>query len=64
MNLIEGIQKEQARVREVLKQYESIPQGAFGAVMLKQALKNSEKAIAEGDTIKMLSCYQELKDCE
>ena len=65
MNLIEGIQTEQTRVRELLKQYEAIgPTGAFGAMMLKQALQHGDKSIASGDVVDMLAAHAELKGCE
>jgi len=64
MNLIEGIQQEQKRVRELLTMYEEIPQGAFGAIMLKQVIAESEKAIASGDIVLMVQCLAELKECE
>ena len=62
MNLIEGLQKELSRNRELLKEYEAIPQGVFGATMIKQAIKNTETAMADNDTVAMLKCYQELKE--
>ena len=64
MNIIEGIQQEVVRCRELLKEYEAIPQGAFGAIMLKQIIAKAETAIAHGDTIEMIRLYQELKECE
>jgi len=63
-NLIEGIQQEQNRVRELLKEYEAIPQGAFGAVMLRQVIAKADKAVASGDVIEMLAVLNELKKCE
>jgi hypothetical protein len=65
VNLIEGIQAEQARVRELLKEYEKIgPTGMFGTMMLKQALQHGDKSIASGDVVDMLAAHAELKGCE
>lgn len=64
MNLIEGLQKELQRNREILKIYEEIPQGAFGATMIKMAIDKAEKAMAEGDAVEMLKCYKELQETE
>lgn len=63
MNMIEAIQKEQKRVRELLTQYEAIPEGAFGAMMLKQALKAGDVSIATGDVVGMITALQNLKEC-
>ena len=62
MNLIEGLQKELERNRELLRAYKEIPAGAFGAVMIEQGIKETEKAIAEGDIVKMLACYKKLQE--
>jgi len=64
MNLIEGLQSEMNRCRELVKLYDEIPTGAFGSAMIKAEIKNAEDAIASGDTIKMLSCYKSLQGCE
>jgi hypothetical protein len=65
VNLIEGIQAEQARVRELLTLYETIgPSGMFGAMMLKQAIQHGDKSIASGDVVAMLAAHVELKGCE
>ena len=63
MNLIEGIQAEMNRNRELLTEYEKIgPAGMFGAIMIKQQLIEGDRVIAEGDTIGMLQIYEELKN--
>lgn len=65
-NLIEGIQKEQARCRELLKQYEAIPirSGFFGITVIGASLERADKAIASGDVVEMLAAYKDLKDRE
>jgi len=65
MNLIEGIQTEQNRVRELLKQYEALgPSGMFGMMGFKHAIQHGDKAIASGDGMDILAAYAELKGCE
>lgn len=64
MNLIEGLQYEMNRCRELLKMYESIPQGVFGATVIKQSIKEAEEAINNGDTVQMMACYEQLKSHE
>ena len=62
MNLIEGLQEEINRCRELLKEYESIGNvGIFGATMIKQEIKEAENMIAMGDTIGMMKYYEGLK---
>ena len=64
MNLIEGLQEEMNRCRELLKEYEAIgPPGIFGAMMLRQQIKIAEDKISSGDTIGMMVSYEQLKEC-
>lgn len=66
MNIIEGLHSEMDRVREIIKEYDSVPNnaGAFASGMMKQSIKNAEAAIATGDTIGMMKCYDDLKEYE
>lgn len=65
-NLVEGIQAQCNRVRdELLPVYDSLgPVGAFGALMLREAVKEGEAAIASNDVVRMVKAYQSLKSCE
>jgi hypothetical protein len=66
MNLIEGIQSECNRVREIITEYESLPNnaGAFASMMMKGDIKRAENIIATGDVIQMLQIYKALKSYE
>lgn len=64
MNLIEGLQEELKRNRELLQLYREIPTGQFGAAMIEKAINDAERALAEGDTVKMMQCYKELKESQ
>ena len=66
MNLIEGLQEEMNRVREIITEYDSLPNnaGAFASGMMKFHIKNAENTIAIGDTIGMMQSYNALKECE
>lgn len=65
MNLIEGLQSELKRCRELLKAYDSIgPAGKYGAAYLKRDIKTAEDAISNGDTVAMLRNYKTLKGCK
>jgi hypothetical protein len=66
MNLIEGLQSEINRVKEVKTIYESI--GVSGqlalVITINPAIKNGEAALVSDDQVKMLTALQELKDIE
>jgi len=66
INLIEGVQKEQARCRELLKEYEALPTetGWFGVRVIKESLQRADKAIASGDVVEMVRAYEDLKNRE
>lgn len=62
MNLIEGIQKQCNRCRELRKQYEQIgPAGAFGVAMIDIAVKEGEDSIASGDAVRMVVAHGKLE---
>ena len=61
MNLIEGMLAELNRNRKVLALYEGIPEGRFGAIMIKQAIAKAEGAMSSGDCVEMLRAYDDLK---
>lgn len=65
-NLIEGLQRQMNRVREIIKVYESLPKnaGMFAATMMKQSIDYTESIIAQGDTIEMIACYKDLEGYE
>ncbi len=64
-NLVEGIQKECHRCRELLVEYGKIgPAGVFGALVINQAIENGEKAIASGDVVQCIAAYKDLQSCE
>jgi len=42
-NLMEGLLKELNRNKEILVEYEKIPAGAFGALMIKQKITDAKK---------------------
>ena len=64
MNLVEGIQDQCNRTRELKTAYDAIPTGAFGGAFITAAIKEGEAAIASGDVIRMLSAYKKLESVE
>ena len=63
-SLAEALPKEQARVREILSVYDSIPGGALAAFMMRSSLEEAEKAAAAGDIVFMAMAYEDLKGYE
>ena len=61
MNLMEALLKELNRNREILRHYEEIPAGAFGAAMIRQSITAAEKSISDGDAVTMLQSYADLQ---
>ncbi len=57
---------QQARVRELIALYKSLPQGsgAFGALMMERDLQEADQAVMSGDVVRMLRAYNALKECE
>lgn len=66
MNLVEGLEKEIQRNRELLDIYRSLPAnaGAFGALMIDRDIQNAVKALGSGDIVEMLKAYNAMKDNE
>lgn len=65
MNLIEAIQAECNRLRDVLPQYDELgPVGAFGGAMLRHCITEGEASIASGDVVRMVQALKGLRGCE
>lgn len=60
----EALPAEMSRVRdEVIPAYAALGQsGAFAVAWMRAELDAAAKALAEGDVVEMLRCYQALKD--
>jgi len=66
MTLLEGLQEEMNRVREIIKIYDKLPNNAgdFVSGMMKQSVKKAESLIVIGDIIEIAEAYKELKEYE
>ena len=64
MNLIDGLNEELERARELLEVYKSIPTGGFGAMVIREKIKHAEMSMQLGDTVGMLRAYGELQKLE
>lgn len=62
LSLAEALPAEIERCDELLAEYKAIPAGRFAAIMLEQELREATTAMAEGDTVGMIRCYQKLKE--
>jgi hypothetical protein len=62
----EAIVGELKRNRELLKVYQELPDNAgfIGAQFINADIDAAEKALAEGDVIAILQCYEKLKGNE
>ena len=63
-NLLEGLQSEIDRCIELKGLYDSIPQGAFGAMSIQQSIDAGKKALVSGDILEQIRCFKDLKECE
>ena len=63
MSLGEEFPKELSRVRQLVAEYRSLPDGAgyLGASIMELALKRADQASASGDVVEMIRSYEELK---
>lgn len=59
----EDFPREQARCRQLLKEYREIPTGAFGAAVIEQTLREADEAMASGDVVRILRAYQAMTEC-
>lgn len=55
---------EQARLRELLDVYKSIPTGAFGAMHIESTLREADAAMASGDVVAILRAYEAMRGCQ
>lgn len=62
-SLGEALPAEMTRVRDVvMPPYVEIgPAGAIALAMMRQSLDDAQRALAEGDVIAMIRCYEDLK---
>jgi len=62
MNLWEGLIAETNRNRELKKEYDNIPAGAFEARAIQIDIDRAEEAMNSGNVVAMLKIYNTLKD--
>jgi hypothetical protein len=57
----DALPREMTRVREIIPLYDGVPMGFLAATMMRQSLDRAQKALAEGDVVEMIRCYEDLK---
>lgn len=62
-NILDALKQEIKRCEELEEAYLSVPQGKFAVIMIREEMDKAKNAIIENDTVKMIECYQELKQC-
>jgi len=62
----EELEKEIVRCEELLKLYQKIPTGFFGASMISMAIKNAQAVLLSGnyDTDTAKKCLKDLQEIE
>lgn len=64
-SLGEEYPKQQARCRELLKQYQEIgTAGVFGAAMIEGVLREADEAAVQQDLPRMIIMFERMKGCE
>ena len=64
MNLIDGLNIELKRAKELLESYESIPTGFWGETIIRKIIDHAELSMQTGNTVEMLKAYQRLQNLE
>lgn len=64
MNLIDGLNSELTRARELLKLYEGIPTGAFGVALIKTVIEHAELSMRTDNLPEMMKAYDALRKLE
>ena len=66
MNLVEGMDIELKRARELLIAYKTLPRisGFFGIAVIEQAIRHAESSMETLDPVDMLNAYEELRKLE
>jgi len=65
-NLVEAMQKEIKRNRELLDLYRELPNGAgkFAEMMIEMKIEHAITVLAGGDVVEIMTSYEDLKNSE
>jgi len=62
MNLIDDLLEEIDRNKEILKHYEALPHGVFGAIFIKKDIEFARNAIVDQNTVSMVRALKTLRE--
>lgn len=63
-SLAEALTREIERVQEIIRIYETTPNGQYAAAGMKQDVARAHRAMMEGDVAGMVEVYEALKEWE
>ncbi len=63
-SLAEGLTREIKRCTELAAEYDKIPTGVFGALMIRRVIDYAIGASASGDVGAMLRAFSALEECQ
>lgn len=63
-SLGDELPREIERVQELVKEYESVPNGHIAASLMRQDIKKAHDAMISGNIVGMLAAYEVLKGYE
>lgn len=61
---MDGLLSEIERCSNLKAMYDQIPSGAFGAMMIQQAIDKAKAAVASGDIAEMITSFKQCQGCE
>ena len=64
MNIMDGLNIELKRAKELLEVYNSIPTGFFGSAIIQQTIEHAELSMQTGNTVEMMKAYKLLQNLE
>lgn len=63
-NLVSGISREVERCVRLKAEYDKIPGGQFGSMMIQQTIDEAHHALAENNIAQMVTALKGLQECE
>jgi len=62
--LMDGLLSEIERCSKLRAIYDKIQSGAFGSLVIQQAIDNAKAAVASGDIEEMIKSYKRCQECK
>jgi len=62
--LMDGLLEEIERCSKLKAMYDKIPSGAFGSLVIQQAIDNAKASVASGDIEQMIRALKICEGCE